>query len=217
MAGWAVARIADGAGYNPLSWQSPAPVRLPEEDVIGTYDADHQPNVATVALGGLCSQTPAHFFVAFGPKAYSRQNITEQKAFTVSVPSSKFLKEIDYVGLVSGRTTNKFAVCGLTPVASEHVNAPLIAELPISAECELRQSIDVGSHTMFVGEIVNMQADLEISTADVSELAPGVKDIPDILKAGGVVYAFTGDGAYYCSIGEPLEKAYTVGRALIKR
>ena len=132
----------------------------------------------------------------------------------MNVPSSEYLKQVDYVGLVSGRTIDKFAVCGLTPVKSESVDAPYIDEFPTHAECKLYKTLDLGTHTMFIGEIVSIKnKDSELT--DISLYATNANDVPDMIKAKGIVYAATGDHRYYCSLGEALEKSYSVGRQLI--
>ena len=98
--------------------------------VICSYDRLKRPNLMTATLGGMCGHNPPSFFVSIRPACYSHQNIIERQAFTVNVPSSKYLKQMDYVGLVSGRTIDKFSICGLTPVESESVEAPYIDEFP---------------------------------------------------------------------------------------
>ena len=102
--------------------------------VVCSYDKQQKPNLMTVTLGGMCSHNPPSFFVSIRPACYSHQNIQVRRAFTVNVPSSDYLREVDYVGLVSGRKTDKFGVCGLTAVDSESVDAPYIEEFPTHAE-----------------------------------------------------------------------------------
>ncbi len=182
--------------------------------VVGTYDRQKKPNMATVTLGGMCSHKPPSFAISLAPTRYSHQNIVDRQAFTVNIPSKRYLKHMDYVGLVSGRDTDKFAVCGLTAVESESVDAPYIDEFPTVAECKLRHTLDLGSHTMFIGEIMSIKGEEGILT-DLSRMFPNANHIPDMVKAEGIVYVFTGDGRYYCDLGEPLEKAYSVGRQLI--
>jgi flavin reductase (DIM6/NTAB) family NADH-FMN oxidoreductase RutF len=182
--------------------------------VVCSYDKQRKPNLMTVTLGGMCSHKPPSFFVSIRPACYSYQNIQERRAFTVNVPSSDYLREVDYVGLVSGSKTDKFSVCGLTAVESESVDAPYIEEFPTHAECKLSKTVDLGTHTMFIGEIVCIRGKESVLT-DISLYAPNAKDVPDMVKAKGIVYAATGDHRYYCSLGEPLEKSYTIGRQLI--
>ena len=74
--------------------------------------------------------------------------------------------------------------------------------------------MDVGTHTMFIGEIISVKGDESILT-DLSRMASNANKVPDMIKSNGIVYAATGDHRYYCSLGEPLEKAYLVGRQLM--
>ena len=183
--------------------------------VIGTYGENRRPNIATVALAGMCSQILPRFFVTFGNKAYTNQNIIRRKAFTVNVPTSTYLDATDYVGLTSGREVDKFAISGLTAADSDHVDAPYVEEFPIVAECELRETLEMGVQTMFIGEIINIKVDETICTADVSDLAPEVDGAPDMIKAGGIVYTVGTNGMSYYGLGEALGKARTLGRKLL--
>jgi flavin reductase (DIM6/NTAB) family NADH-FMN oxidoreductase RutF len=182
--------------------------------VVGTYDREGRPNIAPVALGGMCSHRPPLLFVSLRAATLTHRNIVERQAFTVNVPSSEYIVETDYAGQVSGRDHDKFADCGLTPLRSERVDAPLILEFPTAAECRLAQTVDVGSHTMFIGEIVHLQGDAAISTADLSYLRKDLTDLPDMVQAGGFVYAVTAEGRCYVGLGEVLGRAYRLGREL---
>jgi len=90
---------------------------------------------------------------------YSYGNIVERKAFTVNIPSEKYVKEADYFGTVSGRDVDKFKESGLTSVKSELVDAPYIQEFPLVLECKLIRTIEIGLHTQFIGEIMDVKAD----------------------------------------------------------
>jgi flavin reductase (DIM6/NTAB) family NADH-FMN oxidoreductase RutF len=184
----------------------PAPVF-----VIGTYDADNRPNAMTVVLGGMCSHDPPSFAISVGPKRYSYQSIVNRKAFTVNVPTMQYVRETDYVGIYTGRKADKFADCGLTAVRGEVVDAPYVEEFPAVAECELRHTIDLGSHTMFIGEIVNTKGEESLLT-DITVGSRTIQGIPDM--GSGLVLTFTQGSRYYCAVGEPQEKAYTVGRLI---
>jgi flavin reductase (DIM6/NTAB) family NADH-FMN oxidoreductase RutF len=99
--------------------------------------------------------------------------LVERKAFTISVPSQHQVKEADYFGLTSGRDTDKFAATGLTPVASDLVDAPYVQEFPLVLECKILHTFKLGLHTQFVGQILDVKAD-----EDVLDDA----GMPDILK-----------------------------------
>ena len=97
----------------------PAPVL-----VVGTYDKAGKPNVMTASWGGICCSQPPCVAVSLRAATYTHGNILGRKAFTLSVPPEKYVKEVDYFGLVSGRVLDKFAATKLTPVKSKLVDAP---------------------------------------------------------------------------------------------
>nr|HPH41067.1 flavin reductase family protein [Syntrophorhabdaceae bacterium] len=86
--------------------------------VVGTYDKDGRPNVATAAWCGICCSKPPCIGVSFRKATYTYGNIVEKKAFTVNVPSERYVKEVDFFGIASGRKVDKFAKAGMTPVKS---------------------------------------------------------------------------------------------------
>ena len=100
--------------------------------------------------------------VSLRKATYTYGNIMEQKAYTVSIPSQDFIREADYFGIASGRDEDKFFASGLTPVKSDLVNAPYIKEFPLSLECRLLHTLEVGLHTLFIGEILDVKAEESI-------------------------------------------------------
>jgi flavin reductase (DIM6/NTAB) family NADH-FMN oxidoreductase RutF len=118
---------------------------------------------------------------------YTYGNILERKAFTVNIPSESLIHEAAYVGRSSGRDVDKFSRAGLTPVKSVLVDAPYIEEFPLVIECRLKQAIELGSHTMFIGEILDVKADRSV----LSETG-----VPDIEKLKPFVYA-PGSSKFY--------------------
>ena len=161
--------------------------------VIGTYDKETKPNVSTIAWGGICCSQPPCVAISLRKATYSYGNIVEKKAFTVNVPSEKFVKEADYFGTVSGRNVDKFSESGLTSVKSDFVDAPYIKEFHLVLECKLIHTIELGLHTQFIGEIMDVKAD---------EFVLGEKGITDIEKIRPIIFA--PDGAGYYGIGKSL-------------
>ncbi len=169
--------------------------------IVGTYNKEDKPNVATIAWGGICCSDPPCVAISLRKATYSYGNIVERKAFTVNVPSEKYVREVDYFGTVSGRNVDKFTESGLTGVKSELVNAPYIKEFPLVLECKLIRTIEIGLHTQFIGEIMDVKAD---------ELVLGEKGITDIEKLKPVIFA-ADNGGYY-GIGKSIGKAYSIGK-----
>jgi len=144
--------------------------------VIGSYDKDGKPNVMTSSWVGVCSSKPASVMTCLRGATYTFGNIMERKAFTVNIPSESFAYETAYFGRVSGRDVDKFRKAGLTPVKSALVDAPYIKEFPMVIECKLTQTVELGSHTMFIGEIVDIKADRSVvsegGAPDIEKLKP---------------------------------------------
>ena len=133
---------------------------------------------------------------------YSHGNIVHRKAFTISIPSEDHVKEADYFGLVSGSLEDKFAKTGLTPVRSELVDAPYVKEFPLVVECRLAHTFELGLHTQFVGEVMDVKA-------DDSVMAAGKLDIHKVRP-----FAFTPDTQEYYGIGKFLGKAFSIGERI---
>jgi flavin reductase (DIM6/NTAB) family NADH-FMN oxidoreductase RutF len=173
----------------------PAPVW-----VVGTYDAEGKPNVMTAAWAGICCSQPPCVAVSLRKARYSYGNVVARQAFTISVPSEQYVKTTDYWGIVSGREVNKFAKAGLTAVASDLVDAPYVQEFPVVMECKVLHTIEIGSHTQFIGEILDIK---------VEEAMLGPEGSPDVERLGLFVLL---DG--YRGIGSYLGKAFSGGKVV---
>jgi len=173
--------------------------------IVGTYDKDGKPNAMTVAYGGICCSDPPCVTVSLRKATYSYGSIVSRKAFTVNVPSEVHIREADYFGIASGRSEDKFAAAGLTPVKSDLVDAPYIKEFPLVLECRLAHTFELGRHTQFVGEIMDVKVDESIL---------GEKGVPDIEKAKPLIYA-TQMRSYY-GVGRNLGQAYIIGKQIRK-
>jgi flavin reductase (DIM6/NTAB) family NADH-FMN oxidoreductase RutF len=169
--------------------------------VVGTYDLQGKPNVMTAAWGGICCSEPPCIAVSLRKATYSYQNIVHRKAFTISVPCERYVKEADYFGIVSGRDKDKCAVAGLTPVHSDLVDAPYVQECPLVLECRLLHTFELGLHTQFVGEILDVKAD---------QASLGEGGVPDLEKLRPIIFA-PAVQAYY-GIGHRLGKAFSIGK-----
>jgi flavin reductase (DIM6/NTAB) family NADH-FMN oxidoreductase RutF len=169
--------------------------------VVGSYDAKGKPNIMTIAWGGICCSQPPCVVISLRKATYTYGSISERKAYTVNIPSAALVKEVDYVGTVSGRTIDKFVMTKLTPVRSELVDAPYIKEFPVVIECRVLHSLEIGLHTQFIGEIVDIKAE---------ESVLNEQGVADILKVKPLIFD-TGQGAYY-SVGDRIGKAFSIGK-----
>jgi flavin reductase (DIM6/NTAB) family NADH-FMN oxidoreductase RutF len=176
----------------------PTPVWL-----VGTYDAAGRPNLMTAAWAAICCSKPPCVAVSLRKATYSYGNIVARQSFTISIPSEAQVKEADYVGTASGRDLDKFARVKFTPVASDLVEAPYVAECPLILECKVIHTLEIGLHTQFVGEILDVKADAEVL---------GDKGLPDIEKVKPLIYA--PEIRTYYGIGRYLGQAFAVGKDL---
>lgn len=170
--------------------------------VIGSYDKEGKPNVMTAAWGGICCSKPPCVGIALRKATYTYGNIIERKAFTVNVPSEAHAKEADYFGMATGRNVDKFAATGLTPVRSELVDAPYVREFPLVLECKVIHANEIGLHTHFVGEILDVKAD---------ESTLGENGLPDIEKVRPLI--FTPEARVYHAVGKSVGEAFSIGKA----
>lgn len=177
----------------------PTPVLM-----VGTYDQAGKPNLMTAAWGGICCSDPPCVTVSLRKTRHSYDSVVERKAFTVGITNEANMTEADYAGIASGRDADKFAVAGLTPVRSELVDAPYAAEFLLVLECRLLHTLEIGIHTQFIGEIVDVKADLDTLSDD---------GLPDILKVKPLVYDTAHKG--YHAVGPLLGKAFSVGKKLL--
>lgn len=171
--------------------------------IIGSYDAEGKPNGMTAAWAGICCSEPPCVAVSLRKATYSFAGLMARKAFTLSVPSQKHVKEADYFGLVSGRDHNKFAATGLTPIRSKLVDAPYVDECPLVLECQIVHVFELGLHTQFVGKILDVKAD---------ESVLDVKGMPDMLKVQPILFS-PGDWSYY-GVGPSVGRAFAVGKEI---
>jgi flavin reductase (DIM6/NTAB) family NADH-FMN oxidoreductase RutF len=167
--------------------------------VVGTYDEQGKPNVMTASWGGICCSHPPCVAVSLRKATYTYGNLRARKAFTISIPSEAHLQAADYIGLVSGREVDKFAATKLTPVRSGLVDAPYVREFPMVLECRLVHTLELGLHTQFVGEVMDVKVD---------ESVLGSNGIADIKKVKPLV--FTPDSQAYYGIGNHLGQAFSI-------
>ncbi|MDI9370889.1 MAG: flavin reductase family protein [Synergistota bacterium] len=179
----------------------PAPVFL-----VGVYDEESRPSGMIAAWGGVCCSEPPCISIAVQRSRHSFGGIEARKAFTVNIPSEAQAAQADYFGIFSGRDRDKFAAAGLTPKRGELVDAPLVEEFPISFECEVVHSAELGSHVLFVGKVVRTWA-LEECLND--------KGQPDPLKVRPLVFA-PQYGLYYGLGDKPVADAFSVGKSIEK-
>ena len=171
--------------------------------IVGTYDNLGKPNLMAAAWGGICCSRPPCVAISLRKATYTYGSIVEKKAFTINILSETHVKEADYYGIATGRDVDKFAVTGITPVKSEMVDAPYGREFPMVLECRLLHTTEIGLHTQFIGEIMDIKADEE---------ALGDNGLPDIEKVNS--FLFDAANRNYYGFGKHLGKAFSIGKEL---
>jgi flavin reductase (DIM6/NTAB) family NADH-FMN oxidoreductase RutF len=135
----------------------PAPVLL-----LSASGSDGTVNVMTVSWAGVACGTPPMVSVAMRQERYSYFLVRETGEFVLNVPSAALLRAVDFCGSVSGADVDKWARAQLTPTPGLKVQAPMIRECPLNLECVVRRSMVLGSHVLFLAEVVAVHADDEV-------------------------------------------------------
>ncbi len=143
--------------WKPGTLTAPVPPVLVTSSCI--RDGEKQDNVFTVAWTGTTCSDPPKTYISVRPERLSYEMIKESGEFVINLPSSHIIRSIDYCGVVSGRKTDKFEKCRLTKAEASEVSAPLIDECPICLECRVTDVIKLGSHDMFMADIVAVDVD----------------------------------------------------------
>ena len=116
-------------------------------------------NIITVAWTGILNTHPAKTYVSIRPQRHSYKIIKERGEFTLNLTPARLIRAADYCGMYTGAKVDKFAKCNLTKEEGYGVSCPSIAECPLSLECRVTDVVPLGTHDMFVADIVAVRAD----------------------------------------------------------
>ncbi len=119
-------------------------------------------NILTASWLSVASGTPPMVSLAVRPERLSYELVQETGEFVINLPPASLIRAVDFCGTVSGREVDKFAEAALTAVPSVKIRPPAIGECPVNLECVVRQSQVLGSHVLFLAEVVALRADEEI-------------------------------------------------------
>ena len=169
-------------------------------------NVDDKPNFMAVAWGGIANGEPPMISVAIRHHRYTHRGIRQNLTFSVNVPSTDMVREVDYCGLKSGSKVNKVETCQFKVFYGKLDNAPLVEQCPINLECKVVHILDLGSHSLIVGRI-------EETHISESCLTDGK---PDINKIKPLTYA-AAPARQYQATGEVIAKAYSIGKELKAR
>jgi flavin reductase (DIM6/NTAB) family NADH-FMN oxidoreductase RutF len=166
---------------------------------------DDKPNYMAAAWSGIAGGEPPIITVGIRPTRHTIKGIRQNMTFSVNVPSVDLVKEVDYCGIESGSKVDKVAVCGFKIFYGKLETAPMIEQCPVNLECRVLHQLNVGSHILVVGEIVETYI-----TEDC------LKDgIPDVDKIKPFAFNPRPDAGYQ-AFGEVVGKAFNIGLALRK-
>ncbi len=150
-------------------------------------------NILTVAWTGITNTNPAIVYISVRPERYSYQLIKENKEFVINLTNEELAYATDWCGVRTGAKYDKFKEMKLTKEKAQFVKAPLIKESPVAIECKVIEEKDYGSHTMFVAEVLSIDAD---------ETYIDENGAFDISKCNLITYA---NGGYY-TLGKKIGK-----------
>ena len=140
--------------WKPGNMLYPLPVVL-----VSCCDKEGKPNLITVAWAGTICSDPPMVSISVRTSRYSHHMIKETGEFVINLTTKELLRATDYCGVVSGKNVDKFKEMGLTPSSSEKVRVPGIMESPVNIECKVVEVKSLGTHDMFIAEVVAVKAD----------------------------------------------------------
>ena len=137
----------------------PSTLLYPLPAVLVTGGDMENSTVMTAAWTGIVNSEPPMTYVSIRPERYSYSKVRENMEFVINVTTAELADKVDYAGCVSGRKEDKFKKLGLDKEPADIVKAPLIAQCPVNLECCVTETIELGSHTMFLAKIVAVHVD----------------------------------------------------------
>ena len=144
-----------------ISWKGGA-LLAPVPAVMVSCGSMEAPNIVTVAWTGITCTQPPKTYISLRKSRHSYGLIKDSGCFVINLTTENLVRATDFCGVRSGRDVNKFEVCHLTPEESEKVPCPAIAESPLSIECKVTDIIELGSHDMFLADIVGVRVNEEL-------------------------------------------------------
>lgn len=164
-----------------IRWKGGA-LTAPVPPCMVTCGKGEEANIITIAWTGIINTVPPKTYISVRPSRHSYRLIKESGEFCVNLTSASLIKAADFCGIYTGKKVDKFARCGLTKEDATQVECPIIAESPLSLECRVTDVIELGSHHMFLADIVAVDVDeslidkdgkLRLERADLAAFAHG--------------------------------------------
>lgn len=150
-----------------LKWKGGALVApVPPAMISCGSEADGTSNIITIAWTGIVNTVPPKTYISVRPSRHSYKLIKESGEFAINLTTSSLVRHADFCGIYTGAKVNKFEKCGLTKEIASEISCPLIAESPLSLECKVTDIIPMGSHDMFLADIVAVDVDEKLLDKD---------------------------------------------------
>ena len=127
--------------------------------LVSVADRAGKSNLLTLAWTGTICSEPPMVSISVRPERYSHHMIEETGEFVINLTTEELVYATDYCGVKSGKDVDKWAEMNLTPIAAEHVKAPMVAESPVNLECRVTQKLELGSHDMYIAEVLAVHVD----------------------------------------------------------
>lgn len=138
-----------------------ATLLAPVPAVLVSVGNEEKSNLITVAWTGIVNSQPPKTYISVRKERYSYNILKETKEFVINIPSCDIVKAVDWCGVKSGKDFDKWKEMSLTKVKSNEVSAPSVDECPVCLECKVTDQVDLGSHTMFLADIVSISVKSE--------------------------------------------------------
>ena len=130
---------------------------------VGDYD---NANLITIGWTGILASQPPKTYISVRPSRYSYEILKKHREFVINLPSKDLARAVDYAGIYTGKKVDKWEKCSLTKQKSDKVDTPTVAECPIAIECRITEIIPMGSHDVFMADIVGVSCHEDIIDAE---------------------------------------------------
>ena len=144
-----------------ITWKGSA-LLAPVPPVLITCGSGEKTNVFTVAWTGIINSQPPKTYISVRPERWSYNLINETKEFAINLTTSSLIRAVDFCGVRSGRDIDKFSACSLATEEASEIACPILSASPLSIECRVTETIAMGSHTMFMADIVATRVNEEL-------------------------------------------------------
>ncbi len=148
-----------------VSWKG-STLLAPMPPVMVSCGTHENSNIITIAWTGIVNSHPPMTYISVRPERHSYNIIKESGEFAINLTPAALVKEADYCGIYTGKKVDKFKKCGFEKQKASEISCPLIAESPLSLECKVKEIIRLGTHDMFLSEIVAVDAAEELLDKD---------------------------------------------------